>query len=265
LFIGIAIIGLGILALVSELKKEKTKSYIAEVINCVEIFDNNMRTSRKRYEVSLRIESDYGDTYRTIQNNENLPIGRMCSVHLDTQTNKVEFDVGQRKNNIIGGLLAIVFGVIWCLISGVVLMPDLGVLFGKVCGYLLAISFICAAFYNLVIVRKKNEKDKIHDYKVKGSVIDSTSHISYSGSRNNRVYCPIYEFRYNGEPHTISSSVSSNIKSHYQIGREVDIVINKKTGKIYCEQDVKSFDIFYVIMGLAGVIGLGVLLLLELS
>lgn len=77
---------------------------------------------------------------------------------------------------------AIGFGVLWCFITGGLLcwqlVPQTGEIFGKLCGYGLAITFVCFGFYALVIMPIKDRKEMKHCCKVKGRVVDYTTSIS---------------------------------------------------------------------------------------
>lgn len=113
--LGIGIIALGINTLIKELKEDKRKSYRAEVVNCVESFDDIMRTNRRHYDVSLRIDSDYGDIYRTIRSDRSFPTGYSCNVHHDVQTDNVDFTRDNREGNAKvgwGPLVLVFYGVL---------------------------------------------------------------------------------------------------------------------------------------------------------
>ena len=68
------------------------------------------------------------------------------------------------------------------------------------------------------------------------------------------LYSPVYGYYYNGEERILAGTVSSNSDKYRQIGRSVNIIINNRTGEIYCEDDAKFGIKSGSLFGIVGVI-----------
>jgi hypothetical protein len=86
---------------------------------------------------------------------------------------------------------------------------------------------------------------------VSGRVVDVRTRTQRKDGRTYTMYTPVYNFYYDGNEYTLISPNSSNSPKNATPGRNVSIVINEKTGKLYCRED-ESRGLF-IIFGIVGV------------
>lgn len=265
--IGILIIALGIRVLIQERKEKKKRCYRAVVTNCDESFMDVRSTGRRHYDVTLEIQTDYGVTYKTIKSDRDYGTGYVCQVHYDVQTDTAEFARDYRQNKSKDGWIAIGFGVLWSAIIGLVMWmqqsetgSEIG---GRIFGYGISITFVCIGLYALIIKPIKNRKQMGDCQEVPGRIVDFTTR--RGSKRNRKLYCPIYGFYYQGMEQTIHGTISSNTDKYRQIGRKVTIVINNKTGQIYCAEDEKTGRNMELLFGAVGMLFLTILLLADFT
>lgn len=170
----------------------------------------------------------------------------------------------KQSDNKKGALALIGFGAIWCAICGLCMWvqssEDAGNTVGVIFGYALSCIFICVGFNNTFIKPAKLKKDMVNCTVVQGSLIRYGTHRSREG---NMLYSPVYGYYYNGEERILAGTVSSNSDKYRQIGRPVNIIINNRTGEIYCEDDAKFGRKSGSLFGIVGVIILVITILIT--
>ena len=250
--IGLFLVALGIFLIVKD-KLDKGKESLNAVVVACQNAETTFRNSlRNLYNLTLEIDGKYGTVTKTIQGNRLFKVGTRCRVYYDMQNGKTEFAREYRDSGSIGGIVLILFGLFF---GGSVLasiyMPqgtDAGNKFGIF--FALAVAFIFASvgiyggFIQPIIRKREMEFCQV----VPGTVVDVRTR---RGNNNNTMYTPIYGFYYDGNEHKLTSSNSSSSSKNATLGRNVSIIINEKTGKLYCREDESRG--FFIIFGIVGV------------
>lgn len=253
--IGVAIMALGIYALQNERKKEKTMRRRAVVQSCTRGYMDSVYQGENYYDITLEVYAQYGTVYKTIARKAEMYPGEACDVYYDEQNDTIELVDKLKNSNKSGGWAFIIFGVLWCLIIGAAMWAEyskessegIGIVFG----YVISVAFILIGANMVILKPLKLKRDMVNCQVVPGSLIDYTVK---RGKKGRKLYCPIYGYYYNGEDRTVSASISSNLRKYTQIGRQVSIIINAKTGEVYCKEDAndeRGMGVIFGILGLA--------------
>ena len=112
--IGLAVIGLGIFAIVHSRRMNKLGKIRARVQNCIETYMQIGPESVKCYEVTFEVPTAYGVTYVTTKDNQQYDIDDYVDVFYDESRGTVEFPKNVSTNDIKGPLILIGFGILWC-------------------------------------------------------------------------------------------------------------------------------------------------------
>lgn len=157
------------------------------------------------------------------------------------------------------GIPLILFGMVWWGIAGVLLFASTsetnGQLVMKIFLFIMGLVFATVGGNICFVKPLRRKKDMVDCYTIRGTQVDYTTSYSRKGRK---LYKPIYSYYYNGEEKRLSGSISSNAAKYREIGRMVTIVINNKTGDVYCTEDASSERRLGAVFFLAG---LGVLAL----
>ncbi len=254
-FIGIAFIALGIWSLFKEKKDKIRKAYNATVTNCTFSMMSDMGNGKRWYDVTVEIWLDYGVTYKTIRTDKLFNTGDTCQVYYDPQNDKAEFAIGYRQSKSKGGLILIGVGILWCILIGLAMFivsgGDGSEIGGTLFGVIVCFIFIFIGVYGTILKPIQQKKEMEYCKVVIGSVIDYTRK---RGSKGKKMYCPTYGYYNNGVQETMRSTVSSSSKKRCEIGREVTIVINNRTGKVYCKEDEKTFRNMCIVFLIFGIV-----------
>ncbi|MBE5944264.1 MAG: DUF3592 domain-containing protein [Lachnospiraceae bacterium] len=110
----------------------------------------------------------------------------------------------------------------------------------------------------VAVIKKFGMKERCTQI-VTATCVDIDSHINYDDDGpDTRVYCPIYEFYYNGQTHRVSNNVYSNF-SIPQIGTNVQLFINPYEPEEFLEEKrggAYSIIIFIgIVFMLVGILG----------
>lgn len=250
--IGVLIMVLGIKVLISEKKKEKSNRLTAVVQNCRESYMDTEASGQGKYEITLEVHTDFGVTYKTINSRDSHNIGEILHVYYDVQEDTVQL-TSNVNSNIKGGWAIIGFGAIWCALLALPMLAQTsekaGEIIGSIFAFGLPLLFVVIGFNLSVVKSMKIKKEMVHCTTVQGRIVDYRTKRS---RKHGTTYQPAYGFFYNGEERTIWGSVSSNSSKYRQLGRQVTIVINNKTGDVYCREDQNFSKRFGIMFGLFG-------------
>ncbi|MBE5948855.1 MAG: hypothetical protein E7261_07495 [Lachnospiraceae bacterium] len=250
--IGLAIIGLGIFAMVHSRKMAKLGKTYATVSSCVESSLQIMSASLPCYEVTFEIPTSYGVTYKTIKDEKSYNVGDTVEIFYDAEADKVELAKNVSPKDSKGPLLIIGFGAMICALivaSGMAnRSPEFSDKFMLFFSYLIAIVFIIAGGYISVIQPTRRKKNMSDCHTVPGKIID----FRRERSDDSYVYRPIYGFYHDYQDMSIEGKVAGNGRKYRQIGRKVTIVINDVTDEIYCLEDSddgKKMGFVFLVIG----------------
>lgn len=112
--IGLAVMGLGIFAMVHSRRMDKLGKTYATVSSCVESSLQIMSASIPCYEVTFEIPTSYGVTYKTIKDEKSYNVGDTVEIFYDAEADKVELAKNVSPKNSKGPLLLIGFGAMIC-------------------------------------------------------------------------------------------------------------------------------------------------------
>lgn len=183
-----------------------------------------------------------------------IALGIYSMINTRKKEKNSRLSAGAYKSNNKAGWVFIAFGTIWCVTIGMAIWAPSSEAAGKFAGVFfpfgMSILFILIGF-NIAIIKPRRLKNEMADCTVvQGSLIDYRVRRRKKGGA---IYCPQYGFYHNGEQRTIWGTVGSSSRKFRQIGRQVSIVINNRTGRIYCLEDERSrrtFGFMFVLMGL---------------
>lgn len=265
LIIGILIIALGVYSWISTKKKEKQGRLNAVVCNCSQNYIELMGETEVAYEISLEVHTEYGVTYKTVKSEKSYNIGDNIPVYYNVQDDTIAL-AKQGQTDMKSHLAIIGFGVLWCAIIIMAMWaqssPEAGEIVGKIMGIVLPVIFICIGFNLAVIKPRKYKNEMVNCTTVPGSIVNFKTKRTKKGGR---VYCPQYGFYHNGQNQTFWGHVSSNSNKYREIGRQVTIVINNKTGIITCLEDENATRGFGFVFFFAGLFFLVVVCLTMFS
>lgn len=245
--IGIICIVLGVKIAIRINEKIK-RSCRAVVLSCDEATENDTESYIQNYYIYFEIETGVGPVRELIESANYCLPGTECEVYSDRLNDDFEFtsDLKTKRSNVLiagigSGVMFFAIIAFICFGSQKHLMQEI---LGAVIVYLVGLGMSAVGLFNIIklIVARKNEDA----YKVKGEIIDTVMNGNDWRSR-----LRIYEFYDNGVRRTMKATIDGVKRGH--IGDEVVIVIDRKTGKAYCEIDYKQhifLNSFVVLCGL---------------
>ena len=257
-----------ILLAVCKLKKMNIKiekSYNAVITRCEEFEKEYEDHWRKYYDISLEIESDNGTVMKDFRSECYYPVGSEHDVYFESQDDKIVFTDKLKSDRNYGVInYLIVAGIFVIMAIGSMFIEetlDIFILLGFSFFCTLALAGIGVCFYGFVLMPLKHKKEMEYCSYVSGEIIKIALIKNKSSrrrmvSRSNRVYYshkPVYEFYDNGVRKTILTAWSSTIS---KVGDKGVIIINRRTGKAYCEDDYKDFRMICLYCGMVGIVTL---------
>lgn len=265
--IGLITIIIGIVAMKKDTKLSKNKIYTAKVLSCI-IGDNYIPGMHMQgFDIILEIATSKGNIRREIKRRDPMDIGTTVEVYYDSKKDVVRFTDESFDEEKKYPIVLIAFGIFFLLITLISFVSQniksgealIGVGGGLVIGGI----FTFVGLWLSIIRPHKINKNMIYCEKVEGRIADVVRHGRIGnyeyGDRNNIAYAYLYEYEYGGVKRTIKSRTASNTHSHASIGKKVEIIINHKTGDVFCMDDEKSgvgIGIVFLIFGVAIMIGM---------
>lgn len=265
--IGLITIIIGIVAMKKDTKLSKNKIYTAKVLSCI-IGDNYIPGMHMQgFDIILEIATSKGNIRREIKRRDPMDIGTTVEVYYDSKKDVVRFTDESFDEEKKYPIVLIAFGIFFLLITLISFVSQniksgealIGVGGALIIG---GIFTFVGAWLSIIRPHKIN-KNMIYCEKVEGRIADVVRHGRIGnydyGDRDNIAYAYLYEYEYGGVKRTIKSRTASNTHSHASIGKKVEIIINHKTGDVFCMDDEKSgvgIGIVFLIFGVAIMIGM---------
>lgn len=265
--IGLITIIIGIVAMKKDTKLSKNKIYKATVLSCI-IGDNYIPGMLMQgFDIILEIETSRGNIRREIKRRDPMDIGTTVEVYYDSKKDVVRFTDESFDEEKKYPIVLIAFGFFFLLITLISFVSQniksgealIGVGGGLVIGGI----FTFVGLWLSIIRPHKINKNMIYCEKVEGRIADVVRHGRIGnyeyGDRNNIAYAYLYEYEYGGVKRTIKSRTASNTHSHASIGKKVEIIINHKTGDVFCMDDEKTgvgLGIVFLIFGIVIMTGM---------
>lgn len=265
--IGLITIIIGIVAMKKDTKLSKNKIYKATVLSCI-IGDNYIPGMLMQgFDIILEIETSRGNIRREIKRRDPMDIGTTVEVYYDSKKDVVRFTDESFDEEKKYPIVLIAFGIFFLLITLISFVSQniksgealIGVGGGLVIGGI----FTFVGLWLSIIRPHKINKNMIYCEKVEGRIADVVRHGRIGnydyGDRDNIAYAYLYEYEYGGVKRTIKSRTASNTHSHASIGKKVEIIINHKTGDVFCMDDEKSgvgIGIVFLIFGIVIMTGM---------
>lgn len=261
--IGLALIIIGIVAMNKDKKLSKKKVFKAKVLNCI-ISDNYIPGMLiQGFDIIVEISTPRGNIRREIKRRDPMDIGTIVEVYYDPKKDVIRFTDEVFDEEKKYPVVLVAFGVFFLLLLLIIFLAAnitngkavTGLGFGCMAGGI----FIFIGIWLSLIRPHKINKDMIHCEKVEGRIADTvrqgiTGYIGNGSRHRQRTYSYVYEYEYGGVTRTLKGRTSSNTYSHADIGKKVVIVINHKTGDVFCMDDEKTgvgMGIAVLIFGIA--------------
>lgn len=237
--IGLAIIGLGIYAKVHSNRMYKLGITKATVVEHQPAVKKIGETEVPCTQVTLEIPVEFGAVSKTVLDNGTYSVGDVVDIYYDPEKDTVEFPKNISEKGSAGPYILMGFGA---MISMLILFAELAknsaaisAGFTIVMSYFLAFALIFGGGFLAFIRPMRRKREMVNCRTVPGRLAD---YYRDSHGRGACTYKPIYEFYDNGVLMRIEGEQSSSGSRNRQIGREVTIVINDRTGEKYCLDDV---------------------------
>ncbi len=253
--IGIALIVLGIYVIIKNKRMLKGKRVHAVVQGCVPSYNNLASGEIPCMEITLEIPTSYGIIYKTMKDFDTYNQGDTIEIYYDEKRDRMELAENVQQNRGAGPYACIGFGVLICIIIGLVEAMEYSEPVRqnapRMLGYALSLAFVVVGFWSGILRPYRKNREMVHCHTVEGQIVDYER--KRSGRRQDITYCPTYEFYKNGKLVRMESTVSGNSKKYCQIGRKVTIVINDVTGETHCKEDLQTsmkMGIFFFIAGI---------------
>lgn len=262
LLIGIIITILGAFFIVKSIKEANKKLIRAVVQSCSESYIHSVQSGEKGYEVIVDVPSPYGTTYKTFMSNRPYNQGDIIDAYYDVH--KDEFELVKKSKKGVWAYWVLIAGLLWSALIGLCMWmeesPNQDKIIVIIVACLLCMFFVVVGFYFGIIKPIKRKMEMVNCHTVQGSIIDFTTSASHNVGL---VYFPIYGFTYNGKEMRIKAISGSNDRSNTEIGKPVNIVINRETEEMYCLEDSKSSRNVGILLIVLGVFFLSIIVVWE--
>lgn len=256
---------IGIVAMKKDTKLSKNKIYTAKVLTCI-IGENYIPGMRMQgFDIILDITTPKKNVRKEIKRRDPMDVGTTVEVYYDAKKDVVRFTDEAFDEEKKYPIVLVAFGFFFLLLT---IISFIGVNFnngralvGSVGGLIISGIFIFIGIWLSFIRPHKVNKNMIYCEKVEGRIADVVRQGKTSGGNElhrhaKSTYSYLYEYEYGGMTRTIKGSTSSNTFSHSQIGKKAEIVINHKTGEVFCMDDVKTgigMGIVFLIFGILAI------------
>ncbi len=261
--IGLVIVGLGIYAKVHSNRMYKLGITKATVVGHQPAVKKIGQTEISCTQVTLEIPVEFGAVSKTVLDNGTYSVGDVVDIYYDPEQDTVEFPKNISEKGSKGPYVLMGFGV---MISLLVLFAELAKSsvaisdgFTTFLSYFVALALILGGAFLAIIRPMRRKKEMVNCRTVSGKLVEYYRD-SHGRNRRESTYRPIYEFYDNGELVRIEGEQSSNGSRNRQIGREVTIVINDRTGEKYCLDDMAGIRKVALICLVFGVVVLFILI-----
>ena len=260
--LGLGLIIAGIITGKINKKVKKNRIYNAKILSCeiVDYFFSGMAV--QGFEITLEILTGQGTVKKKIKRRDPLDVGETIEVYYDPAVGSVkpvdEIENSERAYPAILCVLGVILILFMCALAIAVNLKAGKDVFKIGFGFFACGLFAFVGLYLAVLRPHKLNKELVHCELVDGEVVDVVkSGRSNSGNRHRGsvMYSCVYGYQYGGKQRTIKSSTASNANGPFMIGRKVTIVINHKTGVVYCAEDEKNLipGIIFMLFGLGGI------------
>lgn len=248
--ISIITIIIGFVAMNKDKGLSKKKVFKAKVLSCIIGGNYYPGTRYQGFDIILDIETPKGNIRKEITRRDPMDIGTTVEVNYDSKKDIIRFTDEAFDEEKKYPIVLIAFGIYFLLntiISYVGLYTNNGkALIGLIGGTTIACIFIFLGAWISIIRPHKMNKNMVHCEKVEGRIADVVRQGKIGGNfdhghhHHSQSYSYLYEYEYGGVKRTIKSKTASNTHTHAAIGRKVEIVINHKTGDVFCMDDEKT-------------------------
>ena len=273
--IGVIILIIGI-ALYSKYKKVREQKPIkATVESCVKgnYVDIDYRNQPQCFHITFKFFSKTGPKRITIKRQNPMDVGATVEVLYNHKTDDLDIASEVNKGNGTIGKVFITIGIVWILMMvGATIgsfFGDIPISINPILGMLIGITFLVVGVYVSIILPSQRKKDMQYCDIVEGEIVDfiknGTSNRDSIHDRSRVSYAAIYEYEYGGRKSRIRSSGSSTTGEYTELGKKVSIVVNHKTGEVYCVEDKKNLTgmgIVFIIFGIA-IVGIMIVLITK--
>ena len=249
ILISLTTIIIGIVAKIKDKKPSKNKIFAAKVLGCLtsENFIPGMWRTQG-FDIILEIYTPKGIIKREIKRMDPLDIGTTVEVYFDSKKDVIRFTDEAFNEEKKYPIVLIAFGIFFLLVTLLFLTKAFvrggEVLIGLFACLAFSSVFIFVGLWLSFIRPHQLNKNMIHCERIEGRIADvvrqGTIGSHEFGDCDDIAYAYIYEYEYGGVKRTIKSKTSSAAHTHAEIGRKVEIIINHKTGDVFCMDDEKS-------------------------
>lgn len=254
LLFGLLIVVLGIYVKVHNHRLHKySRKVAASVVYTEPIAVNVLGQSLPGHKNVIEIVTGQGVITKELVEECPREVGSYVRGYYDESNDKFMKESDVKTNEGAGPYIMIASGLVICAIMILVLWmqnsqanAEAG---GRIFGYIISVVFVIAGAWVGIGTPLRRKKEMINCHTVPGTLVDYKAEADDNGTS----YFPVYEYYVYGEPRRIGSTVGGSAAKYRQIGRQVSIVINDKTGETYCAEDNKAsgkLGILFLVIGL---------------
>ena len=272
---GVIILIIGVVLYLRYKNVKNKKPIKATVVSCEigNYVDIDYRDQPQCFHVTFKFFTKYGPQIVTIIRQGPMDVGATVEVLYNHKTGDLDMAYEVKKYNGALGKVFITIGIVWMLIS---IGATVGSFFGNIpisfkpiIGMLIGMLFFMVGLYASIILPVANKKNMRYCDIVEGEIVDFIKNGSTAKEsirdRTHTSYAAIYEYEYGGRKSRIRSSGSSTTGEYTELGKKVSIVVNHKTGEVYCIEDKKNLTgmgIVFIIFGIA-IVGIMIVLIAK--
>ncbi len=260
LLFGLLIVVLGIYVKVHNYRLHKyARKVAATVVYTEPVVINILSQPIPGHKNVIEIGTSQGVITKELTEEQPREVGAYVRGYYDESNDKFMKESDVKTNEGAGPYIMIASGLVICAIMILVLWmqnseanSQVG---ARIFGYIISVVFVLVGAWVGIGTPLRRKKEMLNCHTVPGVLVDYKAEDDDNGTS----YFPVYEYYVYGEPRRIGSPVGGSANKYRQLGRQVTIVINDKTGEVYCAEDNKTSGKLGILFL---VIGLGVLALL---
>lgn len=275
IFVGVIILIIGIIVYSKYKRVSNQKPIKATVESCEKgkYIDIDYRNQPECFHITFKFFTKYGPRKVAIKRQNPMDVGATVEVLYNDGTGDLDIASEVKKGNGAIGKVFITMGIVWMLIMGGATIGsfygDIPINFKYILGMLIGVCFFSVGVYTSIVLSFERKKNMKYCDIVEGEIVDfvknGSSNRNGVGHRNKISYAAIYEYEYGGKKNRIRSGGASTTGEYTELGKKVSIVVNHKTGEVYCVEDKKNLTgmgVAFIIFGIA-VMGIMVVLLTK--
>lgn len=255
LLFGLLIVVLGIYVKVHNYRLHKyARKVAATVVYTEPIVLNILAQPIPGHKNVIEIATSQGVITKELTEEQPREVGSYVRGYYDESKDKFMKEADVKTNEGAGPYIMIASGLVICAIMILVLWmqnsqanSQVGV---RIFGYIISVVFVLVGAWVGIGTPLRRKKEMSNCHTVPGVLVD----YKVEDDDNGTSYFPVYEYYVYGEPRRIGSTVGGSAAKYCQLGRQVTIVINDKTGEVYCAEDNKTsgkVGILFLVLGLA--------------